>query len=154
MDFFYFFATTAIHYPCLTSLSAAGIGEELNKMAEALMPFIFDVIAWDLSMFFSPKLETCCESRCLLTPCLLSQRSKHKGMFANLMGFWHRPSPSSSRVRLDPSPLLLQFQKSCVRGECSLPCIASSWQGRDTEAVSHRKGDDCAASWKEREKHS
>lgn len=80
-------------------------------MAEALTPFIFDVIAWDMRMFFSPKLETCCESRCLLTPCLLSQWSEHKGMFANLMGFWRRPSPRSSHVRLDLSPLLLQFRK-------------------------------------------
>ena len=122
MDFFYFFATTAIHYPCLTSLlSAVGISEELNKMAEALMPFIFDIIAWDMWMFFSPKLETCCESRCLLTPCLLSQQSEHKGMFANLMGFWRRPSPSSSHARVDLSLLPLWFRKGRVRRAHSLP---------------------------------
>jgi len=123
-------------------------------MAEALTPFIFDVIAWDMWMFFSLKLETCCESRCLLTPCLLSQQSEHKGMFANLMGFWHSPSPSSSRARPDPSLLLLRFQKGWVRRERSLPCISSSWQERDMEVVSYRKEDDCAASCTEKEKHS
>lgn len=74
-------------------------------MAETLVPFVFDVISWDVWMFFPPTLEKGCESRCLLTPCPLSQRSELKGMF--LVGFWHSPSPSSSRVGLDLSLLLL-----------------------------------------------
>lgn len=46
--------------------------------------------------YFPPKLETSCESRCLLTPCLLSQQSEHQGMFANLMGSWQRPSQTQT----------------------------------------------------------
>lgn len=152
----FFFATTAICYPYLTSLISVCCGNQWAQQ-DGRSPHV--IYIWCNSLgrvdgFFPPKLETCCESRCLLSSCLLSRRSEHKGMFANLMGFWRRPSPSSSHARLNLSPLRLQFRKGWIREERYFPCISSSWQGRDMEVVGYRKGDECAACWKEREKPS
>lgn len=84
---FFFFASAATTYHSLTSLLSVCCRNQQRSQHDGRSPHATYVWCNHLGRmdgFLSPKLEICCERRCLLSPCLLSQWSEHMGMLAKL----------------------------------------------------------------------
>lgn len=86
-SYFFFFASAATTYHSLTSLLSVCCTNQQRSQHDGRSPhatYVWCNRLGRMDGFLSPKLEICCEHRCLLSPCLLSQWSEHMGMLAKL----------------------------------------------------------------------